>query len=55
MFLEFFYVLSLNVISSKQPQGLSLGCPHTDTDLETDAKIPFAHRMALITDELFEV
>ncbi|KAJ0011156.1 hypothetical protein Pint_33649 [Pistacia integerrima] len=35
-------------------KGLSLGCPHTDTDLETNAKIPFAHRMALITDELFE-
>ncbi|XP_044509216.1 serine carboxypeptidase-like 7 [Mangifera indica] len=35
-------------------KGLSLGCPHTDTDLETDAKIPFAHRMALIPDELFE-
>ncbi|XP_012093160.2 serine carboxypeptidase-like 7 [Jatropha curcas] len=35
-------------------KGLSLGCPHTDTIAETNAKIPFAHRLALISDYMYE-
>ncbi|KAK2664831.1 hypothetical protein Ddye_003405 [Dipteronia dyeriana] len=35
-------------------KGLSLGCPHTDTIVETNAKIPFAHNLALISDEMYE-
>ncbi|GLT28788.1 hypothetical protein SLA2020_036950 [Shorea laevis] len=35
-------------------KGLSLGCPHTDTTIEANAKIPFAHRLALISDEMYE-
>ncbi|KAK0582108.1 hypothetical protein LWI29_021552 [Acer saccharum] len=35
-------------------KGLSLGCAHTDTIVETNAKIPFAHNLALISDELYE-
>ncbi|WCJ18019.1 serine carboxypeptidase-like 7 [Euphorbia peplus] len=33
--------------------GMSLGCPHTDTVVETNAKIPFAHRLALISDAMY--
>ncbi|GLT57656.1 hypothetical protein SLA2020_306130 [Shorea laevis] len=35
-------------------KGLSLSCPHTDTVIEANAKIPFAHRLALISDEIYE-
>ncbi|KAG8650595.1 hypothetical protein MANES_07G053100v8 [Manihot esculenta] len=35
-------------------KGLSLGCPHTDTIVETNAKIPFSHRLALISDAMYE-
>ncbi|GAV78824.1 Peptidase_S10 domain-containing protein [Cephalotus follicularis] len=35
-------------------KGLSLGCPHTDTIFETNAKIPFAHRLALVSDSMYE-
>ncbi|KAF8019703.1 hypothetical protein BT93_G0408 [Corymbia citriodora subsp. variegata] len=31
-----------------------LSCPHTFTDLETNSKIPFAHRLALISDALYK-
>ena len=32
-----------------------LSCPHTNTDLETNVKITFAHRMALISDLMYDV
>ncbi|XP_048134821.1 serine carboxypeptidase-like 18 [Rhodamnia argentea] len=35
-------------------KGMILSCPHTFTDLETNSKIPFAHRLALISDSLYE-
>ncbi|KAF2294372.1 hypothetical protein GH714_009792 [Hevea brasiliensis] len=35
-------------------KGLSLGCPHTDTIIETNSKIPFAHRLTLISDAMYE-
>ncbi|XP_062177075.1 serine carboxypeptidase-like 7 [Alnus glutinosa] len=35
-------------------KGYSIGCPHTNTDLETNAKITFAHRMALISDAMYQ-
>ncbi|KAK4777566.1 hypothetical protein SAY87_017753 [Trapa incisa] len=35
-------------------KGLSLSCPHTYTDLETNSKIPFAHRLTLISDALYK-
>lgn len=41
--------------SLNQAQGFSLGCPHTDTIVETNAKIPFSHRLALISDAMYEV
>ncbi|WCJ18020.1 serine carboxypeptidase-like 7 [Euphorbia peplus] len=34
-------------------KGMSLGCPHTDTVIEDNAKIPFAHRLTLISDAMF--
>ncbi|XP_059448607.1 serine carboxypeptidase-like 7 [Corylus avellana] len=35
-------------------KGYSIGCPHTNTDLETNAKVTFAHRMALISDAMYK-
>ncbi|KAG2704044.1 hypothetical protein I3843_06G156600 [Carya illinoinensis] len=35
-------------------KGFSIGCPHTHTDLETNTKIAFAHRLALISDSMYE-
>ncbi|KAF8019704.1 hypothetical protein BT93_G0409 [Corymbia citriodora subsp. variegata] len=35
-------------------KGMILSCPHTYTDLETNSRIPFAHRMALISNTLYE-
>ncbi|KAL3730140.1 hypothetical protein ACJRO7_027184 [Eucalyptus globulus] len=35
-------------------KGMILSCPHTFTDLETNSKIPFAHRLALVSDTLYE-
>ncbi|XP_039174194.1 serine carboxypeptidase-like 18 isoform X2 [Eucalyptus grandis] len=35
-------------------KGMILSCPHTHTDLETNAKVRFAHRLALISDALYE-
>ncbi|XP_030538364.2 serine carboxypeptidase-like 18 [Rhodamnia argentea] len=35
-------------------KGMILSCPHTNTDLETNARIPFAHRLALISDALYK-
>ncbi|PKI49271.1 hypothetical protein CRG98_030344 [Punica granatum] len=35
-------------------KGYVLSCPHTDTDVETNSKIPFAHRMTLISDALYK-
>ncbi|KAI4387042.1 hypothetical protein MLD38_004906 [Melastoma candidum] len=34
--------------------GYVLSCPHTYTDLETNSKISYAHRMALISDTLYQ-
>ncbi|XP_075672601.1 serine carboxypeptidase-like 17 [Castanea sativa] len=34
-------------------KGFVLSCPHTNTDLETNVKITFAHRMALISDTMY--
>ncbi|KAF9621133.1 hypothetical protein IFM89_016627 [Coptis chinensis] len=36
-------------------KGYLLGNPMTDVHFDDNSKIPFAHRMALITDELYEV
>ncbi|XVF61384.1 hypothetical protein PTKIN_Ptkin08bG0124800 [Pterospermum kingtungense] len=36
-------------------EGYFLGNPKTDEKLEDNSKIPFYHRMALISDELYEV
>ncbi|KAK7822428.1 serine carboxypeptidase-like 18 [Quercus suber] len=35
-------------------KGLSLGCPHTNTDLEDNTRVIFAHRMALISDAMYK-
>ncbi|KAK4743307.1 hypothetical protein SAY87_001308 [Trapa incisa] len=35
-------------------KGMTLSSPHTYTDLETNSKIPFAHRLTLISDALYE-
>ncbi|KAJ9705323.1 hypothetical protein PVL29_003387 [Vitis rotundifolia] len=35
-------------------KGYLIGCPHTDTTLEKNSRIPYAHRMALISDSLYE-
>lgn len=35
-------------------KGYLLGNPNTDTDMETNSQVPYAHGMALISDELFE-
>ncbi|KAK9941818.1 hypothetical protein M0R45_007512 [Rubus argutus] len=35
-------------------KGMVLSCPHTNTDIETNSKISFAHRMALISDAMYE-
>ncbi|KAK9286617.1 hypothetical protein L1049_015017 [Liquidambar formosana] len=35
-------------------KGYSIGCGHTDTTMEANAKIQFAHRMALVSDGLYE-
>ncbi|WZY73875.1 hypothetical protein YC2023_006115 [Brassica napus] len=35
-------------------QGYVLGNPVTDFDLDNNTRVPFAHRMALISDELYE-
>lgn len=36
-------------------QGYVLGNPLTDTDNDVNSRIPFAHRLTLISDELYEV
>jgi len=36
-------------------QGYVLGNPVTDKNIETNYRVPFAHGMGLISDELFEV
>ncbi|XP_050262008.1 serine carboxypeptidase-like 18 isoform X2 [Quercus robur] len=35
-------------------KGLSLGCPHTNSDLEDNTIVTFAHRMALISDAMYK-
>ncbi|XP_056159497.1 serine carboxypeptidase-like 18 [Syzygium oleosum] len=35
-------------------KGMILSCPHTFTDLETNSKVHFAHRLALVSDALYE-
>ncbi|KAA8536292.1 hypothetical protein F0562_028770 [Nyssa sinensis] len=35
-------------------KGYILGCAHTDTTIETDSRIVFAHRMALISDGIYK-
>uniref|UniRef100_A0A7N2RDR1 Serine carboxypeptidase n=1 Tax=Quercus lobata TaxID=97700 RepID=A0A7N2RDR1_QUELO len=35
-------------------KGLSLGCPHTNTDLEDNTRVIFTHRMALISDAMYK-
>ncbi|XP_059447639.1 serine carboxypeptidase-like 7 [Corylus avellana] len=35
-------------------KGFSIGCPHTNTDLETNARVTYAHRMALISNAMYE-
>ncbi|CDY52617.1 BnaCnng22960D [Brassica napus] len=37
-----------------QQQGYVLGNPVTDFDLDNNTRVPFAHGMALISDELYE-
>ena len=60
------YVISIYTLSStkdlksfcfllQQQQGYVLGNPVTDFDLDNNTRVPFAHRMALISDELYEV
>ncbi|KAK9286558.1 hypothetical protein L1049_014957 [Liquidambar formosana] len=43
--------------AGEEPQvnlkGYSIGCPHTYTTLESNTKITFAHRMALVSDGLY--
>lgn len=34
-------------------RGIVSGCPHTDTTLETNSKVVFYHRMALLSDALY--
>jgi len=41
-------------LSTKQ-QGFVLGNPATDTDIDLNSRIPFAHGKALISDEHYEV
>lgn len=36
-------------------QGYVLGNPATDIKIDRNSKVPFAHRMAFISDELYEV
>ncbi|RVW59511.1 Serine carboxypeptidase-like 17 [Vitis vinifera] len=36
------------------PMGYVLGNPLTDTDNDVNSRIPFAHRLTLISDELYE-
>ncbi|CAG7890443.1 unnamed protein product [Brassica rapa] len=38
----------------QQQQGYVLGNPVTDFDLDNNTRVPFAHGMALISDELYE-
>ncbi|XP_050262071.1 serine carboxypeptidase-like 7 isoform X1 [Quercus robur] len=35
-------------------KGLLLGCPHTNSDLQVNTRIIFAHRMALISDAMYK-
>ena len=41
--------------SLKYCKGLVLSCPHTSMDLEESTRVIFAHRMALISDAMYEV
>jgi serine carboxypeptidase-like clade 1 len=36
-------------------QGYLLGNPATDPKFDFNSKVPFAHRMAIIPDELYKV
>lgn len=38
-----------------QQKGYVLGNPGTDVDIDPNYRVPFAHGMALICDELYEV
>ncbi|KAK3420309.1 hypothetical protein EUGRSUZ_G01116 [Eucalyptus grandis] len=35
-------------------KGMILSCPNTDSHLEANSRIPFAHRLALISDALYQ-
>ncbi|XAR72983.1 hypothetical protein NMG60_11019816 [Bertholletia excelsa] len=35
-------------------KGYIISCAHTDTTIETNSKIPYAHRMALISDAMYK-
>ncbi|KAM5549725.1 serine carboxypeptidase-like 18 [Rosa sericea] len=55
-------ILAQDIINSNEAgveptiylKGMVLSCPHTNTDIETNAKVIFAHRMALISDSMYE-
>lgn len=40
---------------TKQKQGYVLGNPSTVSETDENYRIPYAHGMALISDELYEV
>ncbi|KAL7199544.1 hypothetical protein ACSBR2_021770 [Camellia fascicularis] len=35
-------------------KGYIIGCGHTDTTIESNSKVPYAHRMALISNAMYE-
>ncbi|XP_004289769.1 PREDICTED: serine carboxypeptidase-like 18 [Fragaria vesca subsp. vesca] len=54
-------ILAQDIINSNEAgvepiiylKGMVLSCPHTNTDIETNSKVVFAHRMALISDAMY--
>ncbi|KAK9988686.1 hypothetical protein SO802_028925 [Lithocarpus litseifolius] len=55
-------ILAENIINGNEAgikpnvnlKGLVLSCPHTSMDLEESTRVIFAHRMALISDAMYE-
>lgn len=45
----------MNIFLLTRKQGYILGNPITEFELEKNSNIPYAHGMALISDELYEV
>lgn len=55
LYIKFWKLKTLTIVSFSYKKGYILGNPITQIKSEDNSKIPYAHGMALISDELYEV